>query len=338
MMRMKDRFSNPAVISLILIIVTTVLRLFIAGGTGLGIGEAYYFRGAMDLKLSYFDQPPLFFWLGGLTVRLLGVSAFALRLHAVLLFAGTSWLMFVVGKRLFNGWAGFFAVLIMNISFIFTVPMATWFQPDSSLVFFWMLCVYFLVELLFPVNAPDLKSFRKSGRAYLLWILAGISLGLTTLSKYHAIFLLAGVFLFTIFNKEHRHWLRHPGPYMAVVINFIIAIPVLVWNAENNWVSFVFQGSRAGSNEGFTLHFDWFLRGIAGQAVWLAPWIWVPLLVVLIRSFNLGKKVPVHSFCFWTAVLPIVVFTLIPLWADTGYLLFRHWVKHWILFAHSGKA
>jgi hypothetical protein len=320
---MKYRLSDPVFLTVTLIVITTILRLIIANGTGLGIGESYYFRGATNLKLSYFDQPPMFFWLGGITIRLLGISAFALRLHAVILYAGTMWLMFVVGRYLFNAWAGFFATLIMNISFVFTIPLSTWFQPDSSLLFFWMLCVYFLIHLLDPKDIIDIESFRKSGKAYLFWILSGISLGLTTLSKYHAMFLIAGVFLFTIFNKEQRHWLRHPGPYLAIAISCIIALPVLIWNYKNDWVSFLFQGSRAGSSAGFKLHFDWFFRSILGQAMWLAPWIWIPLLIELVHSFRFGKKNRVYSFCFWTAVLPIVVFTLITLWANTGYHF--HW-------------
>lgn len=320
---MKERFNNPAFLTVTLIIITTVIRFIIAGGTGLGVGESYYFRGALDLQLSYFDQPPLFFWLGGLTVKLLGVSAFALRLHAVLLFAGTCWLMFVIGRQLFNAWAGFFAVLIMNTSFIFTIPVSTWFQPDSSLMFFWMLSVFFLVQLLTPDRGPSKMGSRNSGRVYLFWILTGISLGITTLSKYHAILLIAGVFLFVIFNSKQRHWLRHPGPYIALVILLIVAIPIFIWNYQHDWISFVFQGSRAGSDKVFQLHFDWFFRSIFGQALWLAPWIWVPLVIELFRSYRLGRNTAVYSFCFWTAVLPIVVFSVIPLWANTGFHF--HW-------------
>ena len=86
--------------TLILIIITLLIRLIIAWKTGLGIGEAYYFRGAKDIALSYFDQPPLFLWLSGLSIRLFCLSNFALRLPAVLLFAGTSWLLYIIGERM----------------------------------------------------------------------------------------------------------------------------------------------------------------------------------------------------------------------------------------------
>ena len=99
--------SNAARYTLVLIIITFIIRLLVAAYTGLGIGEAYYFRGALHLDLSYFDQPPLFFWLSGLSIRVLGLTNLGLRFPDVLLFAGTSWMLFLVTKRLFNASAGF---------------------------------------------------------------------------------------------------------------------------------------------------------------------------------------------------------------------------------------
>lgn len=314
---MKLNFINkPYSLTLWIILITTIIRFIIAGKTGLGIGEAYYFRGAMDLQLSYFDQPPLFFWMSGLSIRLFGYTNLALRIPAILCFIGTTWLLFLITKRFFSDWAGFFAVLILNISFVFTIPVATWFQPDAPLMFFWLLCTWFLIQILFP------EKFSVHINSYVLWILVGISFGLATLSKYHAIFLLIGAFLFVLLNREYHHWIKHPGPYLALIINLVIIIPVIVWNYQNEWVSFAFQGSRAGSAE-LKLHFNWFIRSIFGQALWLAPWIWIPLILELVKSYKSGKANHIYSFIFWTAVLPIVFFTLVTLWSDTGFHF--HW-------------
>ena len=133
-------FRNYTSLTIILIIVTTILRIIIANGTGLGIGEAYYFKGAKLLQLSYFDQPPLFLWISGISIRLFGYTNLALRIPAIVFFTGTMWILFKITKYLFNEKAGFFSVLILNLSFVFTVPIATWFQPDAPLMFFWLLC------------------------------------------------------------------------------------------------------------------------------------------------------------------------------------------------------
>lgn len=315
---------NAASYTLWLIITTFVLRCFIAAYTGLGIGESYYFRGALHLNLSYFDQPPLFFWLGGLSIKIFGLNNFGLRFPSVLLFAGTSWLLFLVSKKLFNTNSGFWAVLVMNLSAVFTVAIACWFQPDAPLMFFWMAATYFIVEIMVGPNTQNSAANRNSTRIYLLWIAVGICMGLATLSKYHVAFLFAGVFLYVGTTKSQRHWLTHPGPYIAVLITLIFALPVLWWNYSNGWVSFIFQGSRAGvKDEKFHLHINWFLISILGQSVWLLPWIWFPTIRQLYQSFRLRTLLLAYSFCFWMAILPIVFFTVVTLWADLQYHF--HW-------------
>jgi hypothetical protein len=315
--------SNAATYTLALILITFVLRLFIAAYTGLGIGEAYYFRGAVHLEWSYFDQPPLFFWLSGLSIKIFSLTNLGLRFPAVLLFAGTSWLLFLITKKLFTAKAGFWAVVVMNLSAVFTVAIACWFQPDAPLMFFWLASAYFIVQLMFGREEEDLKSIHNSRRTWLLWIMTGICLGFATLSKYHVLFIFAGVFMFIGTNKDQRHWLRHPGPYLAVLITFILALPVLWWNYNNNWASFVFQGSRAGAGNKFHLHFDWFFRSIGGQALWLLPWIWVPVVRELYKSYKNRLTSKAYSFSFWLSILPIVFFTIVTLWADLQYHF--HW-------------
>jgi hypothetical protein len=313
--------ANAVSRTLILIVVTFALRCLIAAYTGLGIGESYYFRGSMHLNLSYFDQPPLFFWLGGLGIKLFGLNNLGIRFPSVLLFAGTTWLLFLVTKKLFHARAGYWAAVIMNLSGVFTVGIACWFQPDAPLLFFWLAATYFIVEIM--ITTPDAARMSRR-RIYGLWIAVGIGMGLATLSKYHVAFLFAGVFIFVATNKTQRHWLSHPGPYLAILITFIMALPVLWWNYNNGWVSFIFQGSRAGANtQHFQLHFDWFFRSIAGQALWLLPWIWFPTVRQLFISYKLRAQMLAYSFSFWMSVLPIVFFTVVTLWADLQYHF--HW-------------
>jgi hypothetical protein len=331
--------SNAYRYSILLIIITFLLRLYVAAFTGLGIGESYYFRGAMHLDLSYFDQPPLFFWLGGLSIKLFGLTTLGLRFPSVLLFAGTTWFLFLVTRLLFNNRAAFWAVVLINLSAVFTIPIAVWFQPDAPLMFFWMVSTYLILRLLLLQQNTTEKVNWHSGQIYLQWLLIGVSMGLAILSKYHVIFLFLGVFLFISTNKNQRHWLTHPGPYLAVVISLILAFPVIWWNYENNWVSFVFQGSRAAASDSkFHLHFDWFFRSILGQAIWLLPWIWVPMLVQFVKSFKLRNQSQSFSFIFWVSVFPLVFFTIVTLWSDLQYHF--HWQApgYMMLFIPLGYA
>lgn len=301
--------SNPRQLALWIIGLSTVFRLYLAAFTGLSVGESYYWRGAQFLQLSYFDQPPLFFWLSGLTIRLLDTSNLALRFPAVLLFAGTSYLLYRIGERLFHPRAGLIALILLNISFVFTIPVASWFQPDAPLMFFWLLTSWCLVQVFFPQNEQT--------NALKWWVFAGIALGFTTLSKYHALFLMASTFMFVAIQPEQRKWLKHPGPYLALIITTAMLAPVLLWNAQHEWVSFNFQGSRAG---GYQIDFTRLIRSIIGQMAWIAPWIWFPLIISLFKSVGKSDK---HQFLFWLAILPITFFTVIAPFARIGFHF--HW-------------
>ena len=296
---------------LLLIVVTGLIRVFLSATTGLGVGESYYWRGAQYLDWSYFDQPPLFFWFSGLSIRLLGLTNLALRLPAILLFAGSSWLMFTLTRKLFNERAGFLATALFNISFVFTVPVASWFQPDAPLTFFWLLTVRLLTEIFF-----ETKKEVKLGQ----WVLVGIALGLTTLSKYHALFLVASVLIFVLYYSNQRKWITHPGPYLSVGITALFLIPVIYWNAQHEWVSFNFQGSRVG---GDGLDFSRLGRSLVGQIAWIAPWLWLPMILQLIHAGKRMKTDQAQGFLFWCATLPIVFFTAIALVSRIGFHF--HW-------------
>lgn len=329
----KRYFNSPFLLCLTLCVLTLIIRLFIAADTGLGVGESYYVRGVVDLQLSYFDQPPLFFWISSLSTKLFGFSNLGLRIPAILLFFGTSMLVYDTAKWLYRDWAGFYAVLLMNIAFVFTLPIATWFQPDAPLMFFWMLCVWAVVKLFFRKTTLPYKK----GSSLLLWLIIGISTGLASLSKYHSVFLIFGILMFIISNKQNRHWLMHPEPYVALLITFLFLLPVLIWNHENNWISFNFQGSRAGTGNGLKFHFDWLARSIIGQSIWLLPWVWFWLIQQLFRTTKQLFRSTVQSFFFWMSVTPILFFTLVNLWANTHFHF--HWQApgYMILFIPLGN-
>ena len=331
---MKISSLKPSTLVWLLIIVTFVLRIIVASTTGLGIGESYYFRGAVDLQLSYFDQPPLFFWVSGLFVKLFGLNNFALRVPAVLFFGGTTFLTYLSAKKLFGDWPAFWAALILNMSFVFTLPVAVWYQPDAPLMFFGMLSVYVLINLLFYDKSQ--LGERKRSSIYFWWVLLGVSVGLASLAKYHSIFIIAGGGLYIILNKKSHHWLKHPGLYLAAFISIVFLLPVIIWNSQNHWISFVFQGSRASGSSGFHLHPEWFLRSVAGQALWLAPWIWYPTIKELVRSVRKFRTDNKLSFIFCMSVLPIAFFTTITLWSNSQYHF--HWqaLGYLILFMPLG--
>ena len=63
-----------------------------------------------------------------------GPGPLAVRLPFVLLFAATTWLLFVVGRRLWSPWAGFHAALLANVAPALSIRAGYWLGPDGPLM------------------------------------------------------------------------------------------------------------------------------------------------------------------------------------------------------------
>jgi len=311
-----------------------VARFALAAAIGLGVDESYVVSVARYFSLSYFDHPPLHFWLVKLMTLLTGSElGLLLRAPFILLFAGSTWLMYRITSRCFGESAGFYAALLLNVSAVFSLSSGSWILPDGPLFFCMLAAVDILLPLVLNENMPlPLPA----------WIRVGFFIGLGLLSKYHAIFIPLGLGLFLL-TTARRRLLLTAGPYLALLVAVLIFSPVLVWNSDNGWASFVFQGAR-GAFRGFFP--ERLLANIAGQAVWILPWIWLPLLWVFGRALRTGPASRSADslqqrrwlFCC-LAASPILLFTMSSLWQDGKALLF-HWQApgYLMLFPLLGKA
>jgi hypothetical protein len=293
-----------------MIVITGVLRLIVGASIGLGIGESYYFGAARHPSLSYFDQPPAAAFLGGLALRLSGtVSGLLLRMPFILLFAGTTWLLFIIGRRLFGPWQGFWGALLLNLAPVFTLSTGIFFQPDGPLMFFWLACVACLLPVVVS-PAPPVRPLR-------WWAAAGLMLGGAMLSKYMAVFLPAGIGLYALLQRDRWHRLTEPGPYLALLIAGLCFTPVLIWNAHHQWVSFLWQGGRGTAYEG--IHLDWLVHNLSGQAFELLPWIWLPLILDPIRVFSAPmEQRSARTLLLCLGLPPILAFSAVSAYAPIG--------------------
>ncbi|MGC9270628.1 ArnT family glycosyltransferase [Acidiphilium sp.] len=306
---------KPTTQAALIIGAALLIRLIFAASMGLGIDESYMVSAAHTYQLSYFDHPPMS-WFMELTIqRLTGLhSPFIVRLPFVLLFAGTGVLMYGLTNRLFGARAAVWAVAGLNISPVFAVAFGTWVLPDGPLDFFLVAAAWALARAV-GVARPALGAEPEPG----FWPLAGLCAGLAMTSKYNAALNLLGALAFLMFDARGRRALASSGPWLACLIALLVFSPVLIWNALNHWASFGYQGARA---TGFGIHplrpfIVW-----AGEAVFIAPWIFVPMIALLIGGFRRGADRRAR-FLAWLAVVPIVLFSAIAFWS-TRKILF-HW-------------
>jgi 4-amino-4-deoxy-L-arabinose transferase-like glycosyltransferase len=308
----------------LLILGTTLLRLAFAASTGLGVDESYMIAAGRVLSLGYFDHPPASWWLSWGASHLFGTEApVVVRLPFILLFALSQALTYRITCLIADRRAAFWAVVLLNLSPVFGVTTGSWVLPDGPLD------AALLAAALCLLHALD------DGRTALRWWAgAGVCAGLALFSKYTAVLTIAGALLYLVFSARDRRWLTRPEPYVAVAMAALVFAPVLVWNATHHWASFAFQGNRAA---GLGVHPLRPFAVVAGEALFVLPWIWLPMMLLWYRVFRDGAPWT-HRLLAWLAAPPIMVFALIAAWSSQRILF--HWAApgYLMLFPLLGEA
>ncbi len=228
--------KTPAGGVTLLILTTFLARLLFAASLGLGIDESYMVAAGRQLRLGYFDHPPIAWWLAWAAAHLAGSdSPIVVRLPFIALFALTTWLMYRVTAALFGARAGLWAAVLANLCPVIGVTAGTWVLPDGP-----------LFAALLGATLCLIAALPSEGRAaWGWWLGAGLCAGLALSSKYSAALTILGAIVFLLTERESRRWLLRPHPYVAGLAALAVFMPVLIWNARHGWVSFLFQGGRA---------------------------------------------------------------------------------------------
>ena len=133
--------------------------------------------------------------------------------------------------------------------------------PDVPLVFFWSLAFLFFLNLL------ESKSLK-------WYFLFGVSLGLGFCSKYLIVlFVLSGLVALS-FNKQYKN-LSLKGVLVTLISGFCFSLPVLIWNYNNGWISFLFQMNHGFGRKYY--NFDWTSGYLLGQFFLVSPIIFIQL-------------------------------------------------------------
>jgi 4-amino-4-deoxy-L-arabinose transferase-like glycosyltransferase len=318
--------QNPDALALAFIAVFLVFRLILAATLGFAVDESYTIANARELSLSYFDHPPLQYWIAHAFMPILG-EGHALRLPFVALFAGSTWLLYLLTRELFGGFAGVWAVLALNLSAFFTVSAGSWIVPDGPLIFCLLAAALTVAKALFAAGeAPS---------PWRTWPLTGLWIGFAALSKYHAVLFALSLLLYLVSMPQRRRVLLHPAPWIGALIALAVFAPVLIWNAQHNWLSFAYQGRHGFVHvvdrgaEPSAFHPGDVLIDAAGQAAWLLPWIFVPLVVAAYKALRAGRGREQSWYCLCLGLPTIVFFTIIPLWGHRGL---PHWpMPGWLM-------
>ena len=155
-------------------------------------------------------------------------------------------------------------------------------MPDTPLMFFTLISIYLFIKYFTTKSNMDLEVHCRAslqGNASLL--LAGLCAGLAMLSKYSAASIWAGVGLYILFFN--RKELKNKYLYISILISALCLLPILIWNMQNDFISFTFHGDRVSLFG--KPRWDYFGAEVAGELIYNNPVVYI-LIIIALKHFS----------------------------------------------------
>ena len=214
------------------ILALVALRLVAAALTPLTFDEAYYWLWSKHLAFGYYDHPPMVALVIRAGTMIAGDTELGVRLVSILLALPMSWAVYRTASILFGGVrVAATAAILLNVTLMAAVGTLI-VTPDSPLLVASSFVLFGLAKVL------------ETGRGA-WWLAVGAAVGAALLSKYTALFFGPVILIWLVMIPKLRRWLVSPWPYLGGLVALLLFSPVILWNAEHQWVSFIKQIGRA---------------------------------------------------------------------------------------------
>ena len=185
-----------------------------------------------SLAGGYYDHPPMVAIVIRLGTMIAGDTELGVRLVSILLALPMSLAVYQAAAILFGGRrVAATSALLLNITLMAAVGTMI-VTPDAPLLVASSFVLYSLAKVL------------ESGRGA-WWLAVGLSVGAALLSKYTALFFGPAILIWLIAVPKLRRWFISPWLYLGGLVALAMFAPVILWNADHHWVSFIKQMGRA---------------------------------------------------------------------------------------------
>jgi 4-amino-4-deoxy-L-arabinose transferase-like glycosyltransferase len=271
-----------------------LVRLILLVTTRPYMDETYYWAWGQHPALSYFDHPPLIGWTQAL-FSFLGWNIVSLRLGVLLTLIGDLMLLALIARRVVGeAWqASFWLIATIFLSTPIFVLVTGPALPDHLLIVFSLLTVYAVVSL------------RETMMARYLY-LAGLAIGLATLSKYTGAFLGAGLAICILAVPRLRVLLRASHLYFAALLAIAMQLPVVIWNVQHGFASFGFITAGRAPLQG-AMNLSGLAGFLLGALAVLSPFlVWAMARFLFVRQEGRGYS----KLVFWLSTLCFLVASL----------------------------
>ena len=271
------------------------------------VDEAHYALYAKHLAWSYFDHPPLVGWIQWPLVSLTS-SEGVIRLIPEFLWVISAFLVYKVTleiHRLMQGRnAGYLSTTLpsANLCGLMAV-LAIVVAPLPHVLAIGLLPDTLLAPLSLGLMLMALRWTRKDHFSFTDWLITGLLLGLSGLSKYTAVFTALGLLLVFLASPK-KAWLTKVGFWVAAAIALMVISPVLYWNWVNDWISFKYQIAHGSGG-------TWAWRRVAAfvgiQILCFGPLLILGAYVFLKNCLRSQKFILLALLSFFA--IPFAIFT-----------------------------
>jgi len=229
---MGPRDARLARNTILTVLSLVLLRLVAAAFTPLTFDEAYYWTWSKHLAGGYYDHPPMVAIVIRLGTMIAGDTELGVRLVSILLALPMSFAVYRTAEILFGGKrVAATATILLNVTLMAAVGTLI-VTPDSPLLVTSSFVLFCLAKVL------------ETGRGA-WWLAVGVAVGAALLSKYTALFFGPAILIWLVAVPALRRWLWSPWPYLGGLVALALFAPVILWNADHQWVSFIKQIGRA---------------------------------------------------------------------------------------------
>lgn len=250
--------------------------------------EAYYWLWSHHLQAGYYDHPPMIALLIALS-NLISEAEWGVRLVNVAAMSTAAWVIFVILEELRDARTGFWGVVIFE-SVVLVHAGYTIVTTDAPLILFWSLGLLSTYRVLTRGQTRD-------------FLLSGFFVGAMMLSKYTAILFIMPLLLFLLLRRrslfaDRRFWI-------AMMIALGLITPLLWWNYQHAWISFLFQLNHGGGKA--QLMWNWFGEFLGAQFGVFSP-VFAAMLFFALFKERLYRHDDVRFFLTLLTILPLLFF------------------------------
>ncbi len=287
--------TGAELFALSVVAVALAAKLFVALTVGLDGDEAYYAMWSAYLAPGYLDHPPgvaVMTALGRLVAgdTLLGVRLVPLLVGLMVLVA-----LYRTGRLLVPGrTAAALAVAWYCLSLQGAVNFVA--TPDAPSTLFWTLSLWAAAEAI-ARSRPN------------WWLAVGLFAGAGLASKYTNAWFGVGLVLFLLGSTDGRAQFKHWQLWVGGLLALAVFSPVLWWNYQHEWQSFLFQGARVVS---FEAEFGRLvLEFVISQAVAMGPALLIcAILGMTAFFFGQGRRAGARLALPVLSTLPVLAYFL----------------------------